>query len=304
MSEDKAVFIVDSQREFDYLTYDCEVEDFDVRLYFTLRRHMNKENGLVGAPPNNICYATLARYMKVKRPWGSTKQERTSVSRSMLRASIERLEKIGAVVVKSVNKTDEKRLILELPLALTDRSIKKRNDRGTAETERPEKIIDNSGFEHIGTTEEQPRVNDRYHSNHIYKEKYNTSYYTKRNSEKPKKQTKPKATLTPLPENFNFDESHVAYAEKHGWPHPSHFIDRFREKALMKGWMYANWKMTFRNFMANDVKWDKERREQNEKRVTNYRPTAEKDSSLVSYFKKHNATRNFLSDGIDDIEPF
>jgi len=158
---------IDVQAEINELI-ELELDPFDFKLYFLIRKNMDKETGDVGAK-FSLCRNTLVHEMRTSRPRGSTKPT-PKVTLQMIREGIKRLEKAGMLITKSINSIDEKRLILELPKAIRDESKFLRNTRGTTEMLQPEQNIDTTEKTTLPATDEQPRSNTRYQaiSNNTY----------------------------------------------------------------------------------------------------------------------------------------
>lgn len=70
---------------------------------------------------------------------------------------------------------------------------------------------------------------------------------------------KSKPELTQWPENLELTPEGRRYAEVHGY-RPDELWEQFRNKSLAKGWMHADWQHAWRNFVLQEVKFDRQHR--------------------------------------------
>jgi hypothetical protein len=234
------------------------ITSFDFKLYFVIRKHIDWETGTVGENGFGPTRHTLIKKMQERRIHGSTKQV-LEVTEGVIRSSIARLEKAGFLVVKSINTKNDKRLIFELPKAIRDESVNFGNNRRTTETLQPEESIDLKGIDAMGTTDEQPTMNARYHiDRNIYKSK---DLYI--GDKKEKAQKKRKTVEKEPPEalvNFVVTDKHRAYAKEKGLCDPAQEVEDFKLHHLARpvNWKkISDWDLAFYTFLRNEKKWRK-----------------------------------------------
>jgi len=253
------------------------INNFDFKLYFVIRSHIDWETGIVG---NNfgLRRSTLISTMQEKRIYGSNK-EIPEVTEGVLKASIKRLEKAGFLITRSINTKDTKRLIFELPKAIRDNSVKKPNDRGTTDSERPSGSIDIKGDHGTGTTGEQPTSNARYHIDRNNKEDIVNLYTLDEENEKNK-----------LPKHirqfvdFIHCEKHNVLAKELGVDLTQDIVEAFKDHFIARpseAKKITRTDLAFNNWLRNRKNW-----RQNAKSSGNNQSGQRKESYITTYTDK------------------
>lgn len=64
--------------------------------------------------------------------------------------------------------------------------------------------------------------------------------------------------MTPWPEGFVLNDGMRGYAEEQGFRgrQADTLFDQFHSKSMAKGWTYCDWTHAWRNFVANEIKFN------------------------------------------------
>lgn len=283
----KRLILIDVEEEIEKLV-ELELDPFDFKMYFLIRKNMDKVTKLAG-DSYRLCRNTLVHEMRTSRPRGSTKPP-LKVTLQMVRDSIERLGKAGMIITKSVNIKNDKRLILELPNAFGDESKFFRKTRGRTAELQPQENVDFIGLDEPGRTDEEPRRKTRYqYINNKNNNNSNELLLQKDCAKNNRKEKSENATPPYIQQfiDFKIIETNLKTAEEEGISDPFKYVEEFKEHFIARpkrAKEITRPDLAFNNWLRNKRNWSSTNATQTYS--SGHQPKANPKSYISDYAEK------------------